>query len=455
MRDNPYNQADDFIGSFAGVLSMLDRTDARQEASARADRAEARLEEDRALYRQDRDRRIALEDVDRAEAAADRKQERELRGVQLDVARTSLAAAESPAEAKARRSDETTARRQALRLGSLQLDEATAKVVESRATKAQKEALPVIHEIGSLLTNAPDQVTDQDVDRFTKAWDAFGVDLPSMMTPEYEQAEKALRTAIREGKPTDPATLPAWNLVFKNRLNRTSGEVLEAPIERPDGMGGKVKVPKGSKILERELVGVKEAGDGVYPILRVAYETPDGQQGTYLAPADKDRMAKSNGDPLFIRYDDAMRQVMGRAALRNDLVSNPGVKARIDAFLTARGVTAADAKNLGSMGKDLEYLTAQYTGGDREKAIELYERLKAAASKPRNERFELVKAMLQSTGRTPDAESVNQLMAIASPDAAAAAGGAGGEGSYVEGQVYEDANGNRAIYRNGQFEPVE
>ncbi len=441
------------MAGFVPTLSLLQSGDDRRDRRMRSDRAEARLEEDRALARDDRSRRIRLEDADRTEAAIDRGQTRELRGVQIDAARRGLDTAETPEEAAARRGDEATARKQALAAGRLQLSEAEQRMIDAKATRAQRDALPVIHEIGTLIDRDPEALTDQDAARFVDAWKAYGVDLGSVLSPEFGEAATALGEAMRSGNVADRSTLPAWNIVFKDRLNRTAGEQTKADLKRHDGMGNLITIPKGSKILDRELVGVREVPGGVQGIVQVGYQTPDGAQGTYFGPITKSRTAGAEDDPLVISPEEAMRQFTGREVLRRSLTENPAVKSRIDAFLNARGA-ASGSEPTGAMGKDLDYLTRNYTGGDKAAAVELYKNLRSSASKPKNERFEIVKALIQSLGRTPREQEVNDLMKLTgsgAADAGPAAAGTGGGGDYVEGQVYEDANGNRAVYQDGQF----
>jgi hypothetical protein len=471
MTGNPYNQADDFMAGFAPTLQLLQQGRAQRDAIARADRQEARLEDALAMEREDRARRIRLEDENRVISAEQRARQNRFDDVRLEAVQRDLAAAETPEEAKARRADEASARRQSLTIGRLQLDQTQQEILDARATKAQKDALPVIHEIGALLSRDPDTVTDADVGRFAEAWKAFGVDFGTLMSPEYAAAEETLKRAVAEGKLTDRSTLPAWGVVFKDRLNRTSGEVLDQPVQRPDGRGGTVTLPKGTTIMDRDLVGVRAApGGGVYGIVRVGYRTPDGTEGAYIAPIDQSRTAGANGDPMVISADEAIRQLVGRAKAREMLVSDPKIKSRVSAFLTARDQGGASAKSSAQI-QYLQYVADTVFDGDQKaafnairggntrqiaasmagKMVEMQKNAPRAQRKSYEQLYQEALTMVQ-----------NAAASSGSGDSGAQGGGAdvadmagAPSGDFVEGQIYEDAQGNQAVYRNGQFEPVE
>jgi hypothetical protein len=347
---------------------------------------QANIAEDRATRAEDRSRNIRLQDTALAQAGEDRSRQHQ-REDASDAQRNTLfqrslkdadyvdSIRETPDEVRAGRDLDRQGKKLTLAAAGTQLQSAKETLADQRATRAQREALPVLREVTALMDGGQ-ELGDDHLKRLDGALGAFGTSIASLTGDDYGKAEVTLRDAIKAGKVTDPATLPAWNTVFRDRLNRTAGEKLEKPIQR-----GRITLPAGTEILDRELVGVKPEKDGVYGVVQVKYRTPEGKEGAYLAPITKDRSANDDDKPMLLKYDDVMKQFTGRNMLRKALTADPAMKTRMQAFVQSQMPTSATTAGRSSELTLLDSLTERYAGGDQAKGIALYERIKQMGQK--------------------------------------------------------------------------
>lgn len=268
--------------------------------------------------------------------------------------------------------------------------------------------------------------------------------LEAMRDPSRRKMARAMRDLATTGQQdivpgiTHPDILDYLNSLHSDRLAKGVG----------DKVHGSEDVITDKRI--GDLMFDAEGGDFAIE-LDVGAKRPDGTPYRYRAAATdgatsdpKSRVTRVNGKKASDQLAD-----IGDVAEAIDQYENPD--GAIDAMWDAMAANAAEAgvdldkllklrkvrgggvgdaeKNMGAMGKDLNYLARTYAGGDKTKAVALYKELRSAASKQKNLREDLVKMIVQANnGKAPTdlAERVTTLERIAKGSEKASSGPAPG-----------------------------
>lgn len=242
---------------------------------------------------------------------------------------------------------------------------------------------------------------------------------------------------------------------------------------------GDNKTPNGDDIVEREIVtvmGDKRDPDHVSLQLKVTAKGKDGKTYVYAAPVTKDGKPYT-GDPDVA----PLKIPVAKLNQRVEFYADGALKARQGGFDLAkerqkiiaqleaeRDQLAGGASGTKAGGRRsaqveyLDYVTKNVFGGDSKKAFAAIKNVGPDAVRAK---------IVTELGKTPPkdalgnsiplsgteisriADSIVSALEAQSPEAKA--DNAVDMNQFQEGNEYEDANGNRAIFKGGQFVPVE
>jgi hypothetical protein len=424
---NPYERRDPLSTGLRAfqTVRQLQRDD--QQAQYQA--------EDRAYMAQQRQRQAVLDaraDADyeanrpvveatRRETMADLEQRPSLRAYEAKRRSDEEASRMTPEQAQQSNQARADASQLAVQQGKLGLEQTRLSIAKLNEDLANTKA-----------DRAASSAALKDYETLVEKFD-------SLMSPDTANSVMDFYQAAHEGNGQKleqlwPNVLQSVNSLYRSELMEGVGE----------------KLPNGDVIADKSLKDfhIEQGADGKdYAILElnVIAKNKDGKERVYQAPATKGRKAWDGNAENFIRIpmqDDGSGHSLesllsGAAASALEVHQQPADVKRQIAEVTRRRLAAANvpkdkidallgtagADTAGAMGKDLDYLSRNYTGGDKDKAVELYKSLRSAAAKPKNERFELVKALMQATGRQPNQKEVDELMKISG----ASAGGVGSD----------------------------
>lgn len=380
--------------------------------------------EDRVTAGKDRERRISLEDEDRTiaaqervEAGTDRDLRRNLFDIQIKGAQLGLDSAPTADQAK-------EINRTAVEAGKLGLDVQRANIAQSgqaiRASQAAVNASNVsaqfnmakldeftktakqkdaIQKMGGAFAAWDGKTTDAQAAAFIHGFKALGVPVDHAVQPEVEAAGVVVMNAFRSKDFNQADVVRAADIVLQPLVNKGVGEVLASDVERPDGMGAMVKIPRGSKIIKKDLIGIEDAGDGLsaYGTLRVTYQRPSGGTGTYLAPIGGSRTAGKDDDPLRIKYDDVYRYATAQGIVREAVKRDPNLQKKVASAIAAYGPKPKDAPQFSAAQQ--AYIDAN--GGDPVKGLEAMKNADKTPETP-GSRFDETVRNTGDTGLTAD-----------------------------------------------------
>jgi hypothetical protein len=440
MRYNPYDRGNPIeagIRSAAGVIGIQDAVQARR------DRAE-----DRGIAAEERERRRGFEDEDRGylrkvrgreDAAYEREQalqaplEEEMGIRKAERAGRMAQAQDIPAQVEHQRKARIYTEsgwltpEQQKRMTALGLEQAEVGVAAARENIAA--------------SREKRQAARDDRSNVRRIVEQFNTAMHKVGTLKDEAAADTVMDTYHAVASRDVAALEAlWPQVIP-----TLGRIIEDDIEH--GVGDVIEAT-GETITGKRLADIKLQGDDAILEFEVTAQGKDGKKRTYFAPPTEGRgtdpKARVVKVPLaelegWLQEAAAHALDVQEGAISEDSIRREALQALIASGMDAKnaealiGSDSTDPKQMGSMGKDLDYLMNTFTDGDKQAAVEMYKRLKAASAKPRNEKLEIVKALLQrSRGRMPTEEDINNLMRLSGIDedtGSTSSGNGGGAGT--------------------------